>query len=153
MDLLYTFPQPTHDEGSEPETMKELRSTLTQLADRFVTSLLAAMASASIGDLAEGSRATVGRVPAGRREPRTGAVFPATRTPGTRRRRASSEEVQNQKDVALVAAKELKPGFSKGDVMRKSASKVDLGRAISLLVAEGKLSKKGDRRKARYWVK
>ena len=37
--------------------------------------------------------------------------------------------------------------------MSKSGSKVDLGRALSLLVADGKLTKKGDRRMTRYWVK
>ena len=37
--------------------------------------------------------------------------------------------------------------------MSKSGSKVDLGRALSLLVADGKLIKKGDRRMTRYWVK
>jgi hypothetical protein len=72
---------------------------------------------------------------------------------GRRRRRASPDEVARQKDTALNAAKTLKPGFSKGDVMSKSGSKVDLGRALSLLVAEGKLIKKGDRRMTRYWVK
>jgi hypothetical protein len=39
------------------------------------------------------------------------------------------------------------------DVTRKSGSKDDLGRALSLLVAEGKLTKKGDRRKTTYTVK
>jgi len=72
---------------------------------------------------------------------------------GGRRRRASPEEVAKQKELALNTAKQLKAGFSKGDVMNKSGSKVDLGRALSLLVIEGKLSKKGDRRMTRYWVK
>jgi hypothetical protein len=61
--------------------------------------------------------------------------------------------VTRQKEIALGAAKGLKPGFSKGDVMSKSGSKVDLGRALSLLVNDGKLTKKGDRRMTRYWVK
>jgi hypothetical protein len=37
--------------------------------------------------------------------------------------------------------------------MEKNASTSDLGRALSLLVAEGTLTKKGDRRKTRYTVK
>jgi hypothetical protein len=37
-------------------------------------------------------------------------------------------------------------------VMQKSGSKVDLGRALTLLVRNGKLTKKGDRRSARYSV-
>jgi hypothetical protein len=61
--------------------------------------------------------------------------------------------VQAQKDTALATAKILKPGFAKSDVMKQSGSKVDLGRALSLLVADGTLIKKGDRRLARYSVK
>jgi hypothetical protein len=72
---------------------------------------------------------------------------------GRRRRRASPDEVAKQKETALAAAKGLRAGFSKSDVMLKSGSKVDLGRALSLLVAEGKLMKKGDRRMTRYCVK
>ena len=68
---------------------------------------------------------------------------------------------QTQGDLLLVPQftlaadthKGLRPGFSKSDVMSKSGSKVDLGRALSLLVADGKLTKKGDRRMTRYWVK
>jgi len=71
---------------------------------------------------------------------------------GARRRRSSPEEVQKQKEAALVAAKNLNPGFSKGEVMKKSAPKVDLGHALSLLVAEGKLSKRGDRRITTSWA-
>jgi hypothetical protein len=37
--------------------------------------------------------------------------------------------------------------------MKKSGSKVDLGRALTLLVKDGKLTMKGDRRLARYSVK
>jgi hypothetical protein len=37
--------------------------------------------------------------------------------------------------------------------MKKSGSKVDLGRALSLLVNDGKITMKGDRRLARYWAK
>jgi hypothetical protein len=81
-------------------------------------------------------------------------VAPDIRKSGGRRRhRASPEEVAHQKEIALSTAKGLKPGFSKGDVMNKSGSKLDLGRALSLLVADGKLVKKGDRRMTRYWVK
>jgi hypothetical protein len=69
-----------------------------------------------------------------------------------RRHRSSAAQVQAQKDLALKTAKLLKPGFSKGDVMKKSGSKVDLSRALSLLVKDGKLTRKGDRRLARYWA-
>ena len=142
--------------------MSDLRSRLEQISSQFVSSVLAAMRTASLSDLAEQVE----------RAPQTSAAAPARRRPGRlpkaapaaarpvakpaprrRRKRASAAEVQRQKDTALAAAKALKPGFSKGDVMKRSSSTVDLGRALSLLVKEGKLTKKGDRRKARYWVK
>jgi hypothetical protein len=55
--------------------------------------------------------------------------------------------------VLFAAAKALPSGFKKGDVMKTSGSSIDLGRALMLLVADGKLGKRGDRRKTRYWVK
>ena len=144
--------------------MSNLRSELQSIANQFVSSILSAMQSAPLSELSE----HVGRgasapsaAPRGRRlpgrPPKAVAVVRTTQAAkpaaGGRRRRASPEEVQKQKDVALSAAKALKPGFSKGDVIRKAGSKADLGRALSLLVAEGKLVKKGDRRLTRYWVK
>jgi hypothetical protein len=55
------------------------------------------------------------------------------------------------KDEVLAAARQLPPGFSKGDVTKKTRTKINIGRALTLLVAEGNL-KKGDRRLARYWI-
>jgi hypothetical protein len=140
--------------------MSDLRSQLRRITEQFVSSVLSAMRSASLFELAEqggaaGSAAALVSGTAVRRtgtpaKSRAGAAKPGG---GRRRKRASPQEVKRQKDAALAASKALKPGFSKGDVMRKSGSKVDLGRALSLLVADGKLSKKGDRRLARYWVK
>jgi hypothetical protein len=140
-------------------TMINLRVQLSQIANQFVTSVLVAMAGASLSDLADHSARADGQTPIhrGPGRPRGARSAPASRaakrTAGGRRHRAPPEEVQRQKDVALAAAKSLKPGFNKGDVMKKSGSKVDLGRALSLLVAEGKLAKKGDRRRTTYSVK
>jgi|SRR5579859_2572683 len=140
--------------------MGTLRTELERIASSFVSSVLDAMRSASLSDLADhtgrgGASAGVG--PArGRPRGRPAVAAPAAARRGAggrRRRRASPEEVAHQKEIALSAAKGLKPGFSKGDVMSKSGSKVDLGRALSLLVSDGKLTKKGDRRMTRYWVK
>ncbi len=144
--------------------MSDLRSELQRIAGDFVSAVVTAMRSASLSDLAEQS-SRAGGAPAvsaprrgpGRR-PRAAAqsaqpvatVRPAARG---RRHRASAEEVQNQKNLALATAKQLPAGFSKGDVMRRAGAKVDLGRALSLLVDEGRLTKKGDRRNTRYWVK
>ena len=150
--------------------MGTLRTELDRIASSFVSSVLDAMRNASLSDLADqagsprvatpaaatgrtrGRPARVGRPAVAAAAPaRKGA--PAAAGKAGRRRRASPDEVAKQKDVALAAAKSLKAPFSKGDVMSKSGSKVDLGRALSLLVNEGKLIKKGDRRMTRYWVK
>jgi hypothetical protein len=140
--------------------MGTLRTELERIASSFVSSVLDAMRAASLSDLADntgGGRASAAGVGRTRGRPRAAALAtPASArrgATGRRRRRASPEEVARQKEVALAASKGLKPGFSKGDVMSKSGSKVDLGRALSLLVADGKLTKKGDRRMTRYWVK
>jgi hypothetical protein len=145
--------------------MGTLRTELERIASSFVASVLDAMRNASLSELADqsgASRASGGAMGTGRTRGRprgrpagsAGAPVSALRRgAGRRRRRASPDEVAKQKETALSAAKGLRPGFSKGDVMSKSGSKVDLGRALSLLVAEGKLTKKGDRRMTRYWVK
>jgi hypothetical protein len=147
--------------------MGTLRTELERIASSFVASVLDAMRNASLSELADqsgasraaGSALGTGRTrgrPRGRPAGTAGAPVSAVRRGaggGRRRRRASPDEVAKQKETALSAAKGLRPGFSKGDVMSKSGSKVDLGRALSLLVAEGKLTKKGDRRMTRYWVK
>jgi hypothetical protein len=146
--------------------MSELRSQLEQIAAEFVSSVLGAMRSASLSDLAgQAGRTDGARVaaPAVRRRPGRPPRAAAPRTQPAavarpaaasgRRHRASAEEVQNQKNLALATAKQLPGGFSKGDVMKRSGAKVDLGRALTLLVSDGKLTKKGDRRNTRYWVK
>jgi hypothetical protein len=142
--------------------MGTLRTELERIASSFVTSVLEAMRSASLSDLADhtGGDASAfsdrgrGRARGGRAVAIGAGAAPRGRAPGgRRRRRASPAEVAKQKEAAFAAAKALKPGFSKGDVMTKSGSKIDLGRALSLLVADGKLTKKGDRRMTRYWVK
>lgn len=140
--------------------MSDLRSELDQIASQFVHGILAAMRSASLGELAGHAAPTASPngAPDGprptRRKTGPSALSAAPRsTEAGRRKRASAQEVQRQKATALTAAKQLKPGFSKGDVMKKSRSTVNLGRALALLVVDGKLTKKGDRRKMRYWVK
>jgi hypothetical protein len=142
--------------------MSDLRPALEKLANNFVASLLAAMRTSQLGDLAEnvaGSAVAPKRRGPGRppkmsaAAPKASAPVASKRTKSGKRYRASAEEVAAQKKLAYDTARMLKPGFSKGDVMKKSGSKNDLGRALSLLVAEGKLTKKGDRRKTRYTVK
>jgi hypothetical protein len=134
--------------------MNNLRSELEKIANEFVSSLLSAMQSAPLADVAERVNARAGGT-SGRRVKAGGAV-PTPRAVGPRsirgRRRASAAEVQHLKDVAYRVAKALGKEFSKGDIMKKSRSKVDLGRALTLLVAEGKLTKRGDRRLTRYFI-
>jgi hypothetical protein len=137
--------------------MSDLRSQLTQITNEFVSAVLTAMKGAALSDLAGESVRVSASAPA------RGRAAKAVPTPVTapvgkpakrgRRLRATADQVQAQKDAALAVAETLKPGFAKSDVMKKSGSKVDLGRALTLLVKDGKLTKKGDRRLARYSVK
>ena len=134
--------------------MSNLRSQLEQITETFVSAVLSALKSAPLSDLANEAGRTVSAAPAKPQANKTAQAAEPVAKPAKRgRRRASAAQVQAQKDTALGAAKTLKPGFAKSDVMKKSGSKVDLGRALSLLVDEGKLTKQGDRRKTRYWVK
>lgn len=142
--------------------MANLRTDLEHLASSFVSSVLAAMQGAPLSELADESAqlpAPATATPRGRGRARSvrAAVPPVVaarpKVPSDRRHRASADEVAQQKELALSTAKQLKPGFSKGDVMSRSGSDLDLGRALSLLVADGKLIKKGDRRMTRYWLK
>jgi hypothetical protein len=129
--------------------MSQLRHQLRQIVGDFVSAVLQVVSSGSLAEFVEGTS------PASSRNgsvERRHAGRPLAPSKGGRRRRSTAEEVQQLKDLAFETARELSPGFKKGDVMKRSGSRVDLGRALSLLVKEGKLSKKGDRRKARYWV-
>jgi hypothetical protein len=137
--------------------MNNLRVQLDQIASQFANSVLNAMRSASLAELAGQAG------PAAPRNARAGLSTRSARSAASagesrivkngRRKRSSSDEVQQQKDSALAAAKQLKPGFSKSDVMKKARSPIDLGRALALLVVDGELTKKGERRKTRYWVR
>jgi len=140
--------------------MNELRSALEELANKFIAGIFAAMKSGSLAELADGSVAKSRSAANGRRRGtvESKAASPAgvrhpPRSTGSRRKRSSAAEVEQQKTLAFSTASSLKPGFSKGDLMKKSGENVDLGRALVLLVADGKLSKRGDRRSTRYWVK
>ena len=142
--------------------MSQLRSELQQIASEFVAAVLTAMASAPLSDLANQEERP--------RQPRTLAPTTARRratqplaqppsNPVThvaavgKRHRASADEVRRHKQLALATAKQMPPGFSKAALMKRAGSKIDLGRPLSLHVDEGLLTKKGDRRSTRYWVK
>jgi hypothetical protein len=143
---------PRFERGAEP--MPNLRNSLDQICADFVASVLKAIRAASLADLSS-ERPSPTPVVRARRPARPAvARAPVAKAPKAgRRRRASAQEVKAQKDLALATARQLRPGFRKGDVMKRSGSKTDLGRALSLLVADGKLTKKGDRRLTRYWVR
>ncbi len=139
--------------------MSNLQSQLESLASDFIASIVSALRSAPLDEVVE-----LQGVPSRAPEPaartrRTAAPVkvqgrrPAAPRAQGRRHRASAAEVEAQKKLALDTAKTMKPGFSKGDVMAKSGSKLDLGRALTLLVADGKLRKQGERRMTRYWVR
>jgi hypothetical protein len=136
--------------------MNNLRVQLDQIASQFANSVLNAMRSASLAELAgqAGPAPRSARAGLSTRSARSAASAGESRiVKNGRRKRSSSDEVQQQKDSALAAAKQLKPGFSKSDVMKKARSSIDLGRALALLVVDGELTKKGERRKTRYWVR
>jgi len=118
--------------------VSQLRHQLEVVVNEFVSAVVSLMTTTSMLEFA-------------REEDRRPPQDTKTRL-SVRRTRASAAEVQRQKDVAFGIAKMLSPGFRKRDVMKRSDSKVDLGRALSLLVREGKLSRKGSRRAARYWT-
>jgi hypothetical protein len=143
--------------------MSNLQSQLETLASDLVTSLISALRVAPIDEIIDLAAISAdGAAPSARPrrtaaapkvQPRRAAPAAAAKPTAGRRHRASAAEVQAQKKVALDTAKMLKPGFSKGEVMDRSGSKIDLGRALTLLVQEGKLRKQGERRMTRYWMK
>jgi len=149
--------------------MSNLQAQLQSIAAEFVSSILGALKSASLADVAGqvgAAKAPAAKAAPSKRPGRAAKAVPVASAPAKaaavpakkpakagKRHRASAAEVQAMKNTALATAKLLQPGFSKGDVMKKSGSKVDLGRALTLLVEEGKLTKKGDRRLTRYTVK
>jgi hypothetical protein len=132
--------------------MSQLRQQLRQIVTQFVSAVLDAMSHGALAEFVQSPGIRVSRHGGPGRRHIARPLPPATTGGRARRSRATAEEVQRQKDLALETARTLSPGFRKGDVMKRSGSRADLGRALSLLVKEGKLSKKGDRRKARYWV-
>ena len=143
--------------------MANLETKLVALASDFVEAIVGALRSAPIDEIAgltgatRAPRAAVSRAASAPKASAATAFArasaPARAARPSRRHRASPSEVAAQKQLAYDTARTLRGGFSKGEVMRKSGSSVDLGRALTLLVAEGRLRKQGDRRLTRYWVK
>ncbi len=146
--------------------MNRLRTELERMAGEFTRAVLSALASAPMEELLEQTRPArssprtpvvskaVPNEASGNdgqaRRARVGAVMltgPLTRT------RAPRRELQRQKDAVLSAAKVLQPAFRKADVTKKTGLTGNLSRALSELVVEGKLVRKGDRNLARYWAK
>jgi hypothetical protein len=108
--------------------MSNLQVQLQKIAAEFVSSILSAMKSASLSDLAgQVGGATRTAVAAPKRRPgrpakglaftATAPVAAAPKKPAKtgKRHRASAKEVQALKDTAMNAARALKPGFSKGE--------------------------------------
>lgn len=133
--------------------MSDLRSQLQDVVEQFVSSIYNVVRGSSLSELVAESGGAPRRGPGRPPKASLAVVDGKARAAGGRRKRASSEEVERLKELVLGTAKQLKPGFSKSDVMKKSRSKVDLGRALALVVSDGRLTKKGDRRLTRYWLK
>ena len=145
--------------------MTPLHSELQQITTDFVSAVLQVLGSAPLSELAQHAEragavpavpAAVSRRPARPLPPATVSRYKpaiASQPEMGRRHRASAEEVRRHKELALATAKRLPPGFSKGDLMKRAGSKIDLGRALGLLVDEGHLTRKGERRNTRYWLR
>jgi hypothetical protein len=140
--------------------VSNLRAPLDRIVEPFVSGILAVVKTASPADFAgHGGKAVAAKARAVRLVTRPTPAAPvkvapvAKRSRSGKRHRSSAREVAAHKKVAYDTARTFKPGLRKDDVMRKSASEADLGHALSLLVADGKLTKKGDRRLTRYSVK
>src|SRR6266550_3215705 len=103
--------------------MRDLGQNLRRVVDDFVSSVLKAIEAGSLSEFAVASGGR-GRTGVGRGGERG---VSAGRSAG-RRRRSTADEVQQLKDLALKTAHALTPGFRKGDVMKRSGSRVDLGR-------------------------
>ncbi len=131
--------------------MTDLRTELHRLAHSFVRSVLAALASAPLGELIEQTEErgpSRGSDRPGRGAPNGSPLQSAQPQVGRARRgRAGAEE---QKRAVLTAAAALAPGFRKGDLAQRATGIANLSRILSLLVADGKLRREGDRKKARY---
>src|SRR5690348_1452569 len=134
----------------EEKSMSQLQQRLRHIVSEFVSSVVDVMNQASLRDLADNTGGSVRNGASNGRGVSSRPSLASVRRPAAagKRHRSTAAEVQRQKDIALSAAKALSPGFRKGDVMRRSRSNVDLGRALSLLVRDGVLTRKGDRRKA-----
>ena len=130
--------------------------------ENFVTGILAVVdkLGPSNGAAAPKSRAVASRsrsaaepVPLVRAKSVASAPVPETEEGPAKRYRASAEEVKRYKDLAFATAKKMPPGFSKGELMKRTGGKIEMGRYLTLLVEEGRLTRQGDRRSTRYWVK
>ncbi len=143
--------------------MNSLQAQLQEIAAEFVSEIMAAMQQASLADLAGQAQSVA---PAMRPRSTPARKPPPVPVKGVRgrpaappkqetgkRHRATADEVKRYKDLALSTAKQMPAGFSKGELMKRAGGKVDMGRFLGLLVDEGVLTRKGERRSARYWVK
>ena len=141
--------------------MSKLRSELERIAAEFTRAILSAMASAPLDELLEEPRRTrrplgkgsgISTAAAGDGDTRRARVGTVTLSRPSARMRAPRGELQRQKDAVLTAARHLPPGFRRADATKQSGLTGNLSRALSQLVAEGMLVRKGNRGQARYWI-
>jgi len=137
------------------------RAKLGELLDTLGGQASTSQEAPSLGTaIQEGLRRGRG---AGKRGNRSGARKPAKEANGAappapkakedgKRHRSSAEEVQAQKDKVLAIAAKLPAGFAKGNVAERIGGEFDPGRALGLLVDEGKLIRTGERRNTTYTV-
>lgn len=70
-----------------------------------------------------------------------------------RKERATPEEIASRKVLAYRIARRREGWFSRRDVATQLAGDPNIGRTLSLLVAERKLRVRGERRSTQYLVR
>ncbi len=138
--------------------MSALRSAIATLAEDFASKVLAAIRTASLGDIAAlggGGAAAVGRRGPGRpRAAAAGTAAPAAprgRRGGRRRRTNADLEALGSRIVDTVKGS---PGGMRAEAIREAlgVARKELPRALSQLISSGLLKKEGERRATTYFV-
>lgn len=127
---------------------RDLDALIRARIEAFVEELTGLVRQAALDAVTEalgGSRPTR---PAARPTP---SSQPPSRT--GRRPRARTSEVERQKELVLGAARALGAGFARKDIVAATGLEDDATRVLALLVKEGKLEKRGERRLTTYTLK
>lgn len=133
---------------TDPSMQRDLDALIRARIEAFVEELTDLVRQAALDAVTE----ALGGARAERRAPRP--TPPSRPSPSTSRRpRARAADVERQKELVLEAAQNLGPRFAKKDVVAATGLTDDATRVLALLVKEGKLEKRGERRLTTYSLK